>query len=299
MPEENEVVQHLVDCIPMAAIAHDSRFKLLAVNSECRSRSNLSGTYAISRDARQFLHPSEHPAAEELSLRLLDEWTTSNKYPSPVSALRRLQQDNGPTISVWTHVGITVANGEPVFVVCLDLAAPLLAEISTLRERAERDDLTGLLRRIPAMEQVDQWLHEECPVSVVFADLDNFKDVNDTYGHAAGDFVLRKVAIRLGALAHENRIVCRYAGDELLVVERSVEQSRPFEWRFDSHRFVKSFVNESALAPIRWRGQELRISISVGHAQSRPGDTVDRLMERADAAMYEAKRSTVRISENN
>lgn len=162
-----------------------------------------------------------------------------------------------------------------------------LDEQQRLRERLEHeanhDALTGLANR----RRFTEILRGAVSVDgvVVFIDLDRFKDVNDRYGHAAGDEVLRTVAARLLGVVRPGDVVARLGGDEFAVLLRD----SPVEVVADlAERFLGTISEPMVLSS----GYEVRIGASVGTAAARSdaGVPVDRLRD-ADVAMFEAKRA--------
>jgi diguanylate cyclase (GGDEF)-like protein len=119
------------------------------------------------------------------------------------------------------------------------------------------------------------------PLSLVFADLDHFKRVNDTFGHAAGDGVIRAFAQILATPARRSDLVARYGGEEFAVLmpETSAAQAAAFAER--------ARLRIAELAGSRERGA---VTASFGVAELRPGETGADLVEAADGALYEAKR---------
>ncbi len=174
-------------------------------------------------------------------------------------------------------------------------AALVLATIGLtedLRLRAERDGLTGLLNRSELHARlgvlVGRQGHEEPATAlwVLVLDLDGFKAVNDTHGHAAGDAVLRAVATRLQQAVRAQDVVGRLGGDEFVVVLQhgTADGDHPAELAERLHAALTAPVDVGAH---RWT----RVGASIGVAQWCAGDTVDELLGRADRAMYEVKRS--------
>ncbi|MDI9933185.1 sensor domain-containing diguanylate cyclase [Rhodococcus sp. IEGM 1354] len=285
--------QQVVDAIPLPALVHDTDFRIIAVNSACRVAANLSRTYGVTRDVFAFVHPTAHSAIRAVTQKLLADFFRTGRYPAPpISAMRRLQQDDDVPVSSWTHTGLTVIDGVPVFVVALDLANPISTEAEIWRERAERDDLTGLFRRNVVLSVLEDWLADSGAVTVTFADVDHFKRVNDGHGHAAGDTVLSTLADHLRALSHNDRVVCRYAGDEFLIASRRpIQPDGGFAWIFDEQRYLRRYIEAAADAALRALGTagSERISLSIGAAERLPDDTAATLIHRADTAMYTNK----------
>ncbi len=157
-----------------------------------------------------------------------------------------------------------------------------------LRHQALHDALTGLPNRVLALDRAEQMLararRQQLPVAALYVDVDGFKDVNDRYGHAAGDELLRNVAARLQSVIREGDTAARLAGDEFVVfVEGSTLDAGP------------ELVAERLLDVLRQPydmnseiGRELPVTASVGIA-SGLRDSAAELLRDADVALYEAK----------
>lgn len=146
------------------------------------------------------------------------------------------------------------------------------------------DDLTGLPNRRAVLERLDGAVRDRVPIALMILDLDGFKDVNDSLGHAAGDVVLEQVARRLAGSIHSDALVARLGGDEFAVVLSSA---------VPADLLVAANSARSAIAqPMRVDGIDVRMRASVGTATSTPEDrrAVD-ILRRADIAMFEAKDS--------
>jgi diguanylate cyclase (GGDEF)-like protein len=158
--------------------------------------------------------------------------------------------------------------------------------METVRHQATHDALTGLPNRVLFLERLASALERPAPdeqVAVLFCDLDRFKAVNDTLGHAAGDELLRQVAARLLAAVRPGDTVGRLSGDEFAVVLRGL--SSPEGARSLARRVLDCFAE-----PFRLEGREVLAACSVGIAVSGPGTQgPEELLRRADAAMYEEK----------
>jgi diguanylate cyclase len=166
-------------------------------------------------------------------------------------------------------------------------AAHLTRVAHRLQVDATRDALTGLVNRRTCLAAIGDALAEREPgdVAVVLLDLDGFKEVNDGFGHAAGDVALRHVAQVL-ARRSDAAVAARLGGDEfaLVVVGEGAETEAVAAARALT---VEQWVDVGALT--------VQMGASAGVAVSRPGDTTSALLRRADLAMYEAKRSGARV----
>ncbi len=169
-------------------------------------------------------------------------------------------------------------------------------EVQHRREAEERatslaatDPLTGFLNRRTFQDEASALLgriRRGQAVAIMMLDLDRFKTVNDMYGHAAGDTVLKTVAERLSALLPQGGLAARLGGDEFVC-------ACPFD--IASEQTIDALVEEivaQITRPISYVDGELSVSTSLGIARSdRDGDTIDALLRRADIAMYAAKRA--------
>ncbi|HTW42766.1 MAG TPA: EAL domain-containing protein [Solirubrobacteraceae bacterium] len=157
-----------------------------------------------------------------------------------------------------------------------------------LRHQALHDALTGLPNRVLALDRAEQMLararRQQLPVAALYVDVDDFKDVNDSFGHAAGDELLRIVASRLESVVREGDTAARLGGDEFVVlVEGSTLDAGP--------ELVAERLLEALRRPYDMRaeiGRELSLSASVGIAYGLRG-TADELLREADIALYAAK----------
>ncbi|NTW42113.1 MAG: EAL domain-containing protein, partial [Cellulomonadaceae bacterium] len=166
----------------------------------------------------------------------------------------------------------------------LDITARKAME-SDLAHRALHDDLTGLANRDLLQRRIDHHLHQPRTdhrnVALLFFDLDNFKHVNDSLGHAAGDHVISVVADRLRDNARDSDTVARIGGDEFVVCCPGITED---EAMAVADRFLATIS-----APITVGEHDLTMTASIGVTLAGPGTTPADLMRHADAAMYSAK----------
>jgi diguanylate cyclase (GGDEF)-like protein len=163
---------------------------------------------------------------------------------------------------------------------------------SRLAEEARIDNLTGLPNRFAVLEHLEDVLRqqrlaaengsEHQAIGVMFLDVDGFKSVNDTHGHAVGDLVLREIAQRLRLSVRDIDLVARLGGDEFIVVVRDiVEPERLIGF---GQRMIEEIEQ-----PYTIGDQLFVVSASVGVTVMEPGDSSMSAIERADAAVYQAK----------
>ncbi len=161
-----------------------------------------------------------------------------------------------------------------------------IRKTNAYRRSALRDALTGALNRRGALAAIESHIGSGGhPFGVVFIDLDGFKKVNDSYGHAAGDMILKGVATRLRSELRSEDNVCRLGGDEFVCV-----LSRPAT--IEQVRVIASRLRKSIARPYSFDGEDYIIGCSVGVCMYPDhGDSADVLLAVADRAMYGAKAS--------
>lgn len=169
-----------------------------------------------------------------------------------------------------------------------DITAQKAAE-AEIQHRALHDELTGLPNRLHLEQHLAQGMrlaHREAfGLGVLFLDLDHFKEVNDSLGHAAGDDLLRAVTRRLRGALREADFLARLGGDEFVAVLMPVDDDQ------GAIRVAVKLI-EALTAPFTLDGHEIRIGVSVGIAlYPGDGDKGHALLEAADAAMYRAKQA--------
>jgi diguanylate cyclase (GGDEF)-like protein len=156
-----------------------------------------------------------------------------------------------------------------------------------LQEVAMTDELTGLYNRRALDKKLqgclDAFSENGLPFSVILFDMDRFKEINDTFGHVAGDTVLKKVAECLIETFRKDDFMARYGGDEFVVVieELTKEMAKEKILLFRKNLTRRKFVS--------YKEGEIHLTVSTGISLAMEGDTIESLMERADKAMYAMK----------
>ncbi|KEF41992.1 MAG: hypothetical protein ER33_08325 [Cyanobium sp. CACIAM 14] len=157
-----------------------------------------------------------------------------------------------------------------------------------LSRRARTDELTGLVNRREALDRITtiatRILRKGEATAVLFCDLDNFKAINDTFGHLPGDELLRTVATRIRDSIRGGDMAARIGGDELLVVLQGVRDLRDAVTIAEKLRHIVA-------EPIATSAGPLSITLSIGVTMLMPGEHSDVTISRADQAMYRAKQS--------
>lgn len=180
------------------------------------------------------------------------------------------------------HVGVSLENGR-----LADSLAQLTELKEQLRQQALYDSITGLGNRVLFMERLDHALTRSARhgtvVGVLYLDLDGFKEVNDQWGHAAGDRVLTEIGVRLRTLGRAEDTVARLSGDEFALIAE--DAGDPENLTTIADRLVSGLAEM-----MRFDDFEVTVTASIGIAVAAFGEDPNQLMRRADAAMYAAKR---------
>jgi diguanylate cyclase len=226
--------------------------------------------------------PAGAPLAAVHRLEIQGRYWTVAIRALPDFELRTLH--NKASVILRAGVGVSVL---------LTLLAWLLVDDRTRAWNIARlaffDTLTGLPNRKLFTDRLQQAMararREKTRVAVMFIDLDKFKPVNDRFGHAVGDLLLKEVAKRLQSCVRESDTVARLGGDEFIMLFSYAPEKR-------SHLVVAEKILQALTAPFNIAGHSHRISASIGIAIY-PQDGADEksLLKNADAAMYHAKNS--------
>jgi two-component system, chemotaxis family, response regulator WspR len=149
---------------------------------------------------------------------------------------------------------------------------------------ASQDALTGLANRRSVDSQLDLRSKRAAPFSVIYIDLNGFKNINDTYGHQAGDNLLTQVGDRLRQAFRSTDIVGRWGGDEFVaLVDASLAAAQTRVSR------ITELLSKEFVLPSGATEQRVSVGAAIGVATWRPGETVTEVLQRADAEMYEQK----------
>ena len=175
-------------------------------------------------------------------------------------------------------------DGTPYAIACVGLdVSDDRAREARLRQQTRTDLLTGVASRGALFDALNAQLGVDGGpgVGLLFCDLDQFKTVNDEYGHGVGDRVLAEAASRLAEVAGEDNLVARLGGDEFVILCPHGDEERL--------RALSAAVSAQVAQPYAGPDGPLVVGASVGVAVSRPGEPADEVIARADRAMYGAK----------
>ncbi len=166
------------------------------------------------------------------------------------------------------------------------LISQLQSEKGKLEELAYTDPLTGLSNRRLFLEEAKRMLEYARrygePVSLMMMDIDNFKRINDEYGHDVGDLALKKLAEVVKRNIRGSDIAARFGGEEFVVLLPRTDEKGA---ELVAERIRRDFKRD----PIKVDGKDVLTTVSIGVAQLEEGDTVEDLIKKADVALYRAK----------
>jgi diguanylate cyclase (GGDEF)-like protein len=231
--------------------------------------------------------------------RMLEEFVPIRFHTGSAAGTLVLWNDYAPVARAARNAFIPISLVlESLLVVLFVGLAPMLQRVTRqvrahLRESEERalhDELTGLPNRSLFSERISLALtecsQEGAGAAVLLMDLDRFKEINDTLGHAAGDALLRELAGRLAEVVREPHTVARLGGDEFGVILTEVDA--------DGASAIASRILDAAESPFQIDGLSLSVGASIGIAvYPRDGARVATLLKHADIAMYSAKRAGI------
>ncbi|MHC4344990.1 MAG: GGDEF domain-containing protein, partial [Planctomycetota bacterium] len=168
-----------------------------------------------------------------------------------------------------------------------------------MQRQATTDGLTGLVnhKRIYEVLEKELWRCRRYggPLSLIMVDVDNLKMINDTYGHRAGDKVIKKIANKIRECIRQIDTAGRYGGDEFAVILPSTALA-------DAVVVAERMVSAVANSPVTWSDGHIALSISVGLGEYDGQTSPEDITSRSDEALYSAKqagKNTVRIFQNS
>jgi len=235
------------------------------------------------RKIEDFVEPADRELCAENIARLDAGHTVLDRH--------RIVSKNGTSHWIETHASPYLdADGKPDgFVATSRIVDAQVAAEQELEHRVRTDELTQLLSRKEVLHRIEvlngQHRRSGEELAVLFCDIDHFKNINDTYGHAAGDEVLRVMADRLRQiLRSSDDLAARLGGDELLIVLHGVHD-------LANALALAEKLRAAAAAPIPTPAGPVHATLSIGVTLAQPGETTDSIVARADAAMYRAKQN--------
>lgn len=154
-----------------------------------------------------------------------------------------------------------------------------------LRDLVERDPLTTLLNRRSCRKSIDKLLAQHKSYTAAMADIDHFKNINDSYGHACGDMVLKELSAMLKEETEKNKgFASRWGGEEFLIILPECGLS-------SAEEFLEKFLETVRNSEYIWEDKRIPVTITIGAAEMAEGETPDDTINRADHLLYNGKES--------
>lgn len=282
LKDSEERFRKLTALSPVGIFQVDAQQQLQYVNQRWR---DIHGTEAKAPSLHEWfkqVHPADLIPAQNAWNRLI------SKQESIALELRLTRRDGNYT---WIHLlagALHDRDGELLgYLGAISDISELKSAQIKMENLAFYDPLTGLANRRLFKNRLEKSvksvMRSSSSMALMFLDMDQFKRINDTLGHDAGDILLKEVATRLNATVRENDTVSRIGGDEFTILLTDVRQTADV-------RVVAEKILHSLAKPIRIKGQDIVTTVSIGITMT-PEDSTDvnTLMKNADLAMYRAK----------
>lgn len=277
----------ILDCSADALIGMDVNGRVTEWNRAAEAMFGWSHTEAVGRTVSELIIPAGYRDAHERRFRhflATGEGRTLGQ-PCEVTALNRSGREFSVELTRWS-----LASGADtrLYAFARDVTERKRREQRerALWQQAYHDKLTGLSNRELLVDRLGQLLARrdfaDHGAAVLFVDLDRFKRINDSLGHAAGDRVLMAVAERLRAALRPMDTAARISGDEFVVVCPEVR-------RYRDAAAVAQRIQTGLAPPIRVKSDSVFVTASVGVVIAKQGDDAESLLGAADATMYHAK----------
>lgn len=249
-------------------------------------------------DWRNALHPDDRLEAEHQfneSINQSSDYSTSFRVVTPEGKLRHVRAIGSVYVDSLKRrkiIGVNLDVTEDVLMQQELRKAKSQTELqnrhlvqakSDMEYAALHDALTGLANRRyldRSMQEIPNGQH----ITVLHIDLDRFKEINDTFGHAAGDLILRETARNLRNLIHQGDFLARIGGDEFVVISGPDNSDKDYAC-------IATSLVEAMSRPVIFEGHECRVGASIGFASGNTAEEpADQILINADIALYEAKR---------
>jgi diguanylate cyclase (GGDEF)-like protein/PAS domain S-box-containing protein len=261
-------------------LSSPSDFRLLDVNDALADMLGTTRAAMIGKSVRDITHP------DDWSATLQNFASGAEGGPSSYTMDQRLIRNDGQV--VWTQTSVSLMSddgGQEMAIAHIQDITDQRRTAAHLQWAASHDELTGLPNRNHFLDQLRRRLDgaELGSIAVLFIDLDNFKVVNDSLGHAVGDELLRGMSERLRSVVRDRDMLGRFGGDEFIVMLDGLQlEVSPV----DVAERLRRAISQMLIV----EDSELYVTGSIGIAYAdRAGVTADELLRDADAAMYRAK----------
>lgn len=296
---QDEEVEHMssrriravMDSCPLACVLWSVDEKMLDCNQSTLNMFGVDDSAVLAEDFNRFL-PAYQPDGNESLDKRREKIAEAHKNGRCVYEWVYLNANQEEIPCEVTMVRAVVGEQQEDVIITYSRDLRELKRTLEMNERlsvvANHDSLTGCLSRSYFMELFAQRFQADgtqCPLVFGIFDLDNFKKINDLYGHEGGDSALKAVVSQAERMLPENTLLGRFGGDEFMVVF-------PCQTSESAAEMIRRIVREIAQSTFSYRDKKFALSISFGAAfQTGADHAPEDLICRADAALYQAKES--------
>lgn len=281
--------EQVVSEVNSLVVIIDSDGKIKRFNRLCEELTGRKEEDLLGMDAHELFMPESEHAAARANIRDFFATGQSFEVERPVRSTKGLRR------VLWRNKLVkSGSGGDESYLVCsgTDITEERLAK-DRLLELANTDGLTGLPNRHAMQELIRSRIEDgsACAFGLLFLDLDNFKKVNDHYGHMTGDALIQAAAVAIKGCLRDGDVIARWGGDEFLVLVHDADHV--------SATAVAQRIQDRMKIPFALKRAEVYSGCSIGIAiYPEHGETAEMLVRNADVAMYNAKdagRHTFRI----
>lgn len=284
--DSEQRLQGILHTVAEGIVTIDQNGILQSVNPSAEQLFGYSRAEMVGQNVAMLMPEPDHSKHDSYLLRYMQ--TGKARILGSTREVMGLRKDGTQfpmdlTITELNHGKTRLFTG-----VCRDISERKKAE-AEVKHLAHHDPLTGLPNRHLLNDRLTHALarakRKTRHMAVLFIDLDRFKPINDTFGHEAGDVLLKVLAERFQRCLRESDTVARVGGDEFVIVLETIVSAR------DAARVAEK-VLKTIGAPVAWRDQQLAVGTSIGIALfPQDGETPEELSKAADVAMYRVKGS--------
>jgi len=274
--------QALFEQMPEGVVLLNQQLKVISHNHEAEKILEYSGDELLTLNLRDF-KASGSIEEDERRKEKIAEFGRDD-----FESIYRTKSGHHINVDVSVQV-VKLINGEPVFQTLFRDISSQKQAAAQIEHLAYHDQLTGLANRRLLQDRMNQAissvLRRQGKIAVLFLDIDHFKDVNDSFGHQAGDRLLQIISTRLLTVLRNEDTLARVGGDEFVIMLNDVVDENDVAT-------VAEKIQHELVKPIQLEQEELHVTPSIGISLCpQDGRDTDELLKHADAALYHAKRA--------
>lgn len=279
LSDQLRFIEEMMEAIPNPIYYKDKKGRFLGCNLAFEHLTGVDKRYIVTKTIKDVMKCPQADDVHQMSLDLVatGDGHASIEFHSGASDKHMMVNESLFKDSTGEVIGIIG--------VMFDMTNIKKAE-AQIRHMALHDTLTGLPNRAMLNQRIDSLIHKRRSgdmAAIMLLDLDHFKDVNDTLGHAVGDQMLREIACRLRGAVREDDLVARLGGDEFAIILNNVQS-------MDNAAKVAQKIIDTIRTPIVLKDHTLHADCSVGITMfPQDGEDKDQLVKQADLALYKSK----------